>query len=433
MGIATRVVNAIRGKRDQVRRPRPGQVVEATALDRWREYPADGLTPSQLVTILRAADEGSIEQAMALFEQMEEKDAHLYSVANTRRLSVTGLEWQILSAAEVRDGVDRSAAEASADYCREILADIERFDEILQHLSLALGKNIALAENVWEYRAGELRLVDMVPVSFDRLAFDDMGNPRVLTKDEPYDGIELLPNKFVVHAPHAVSGHPMRGGLLRVSALSYLGKHFAMKDWLVFAEIFGMPLRVARYESSATPEEKRELLTMLQSLGADAAGIFSKAVELELLEAGHGKAPPPYENICSFFNRELSKAWLGQTLTVEMSGSSSLRYSSGPSVHNEVRLDLRQDDMAKEARTIRRDVLGSITRMRFGPEAPVPFFRRKLDVPRDLRELADVLNVAVNDLKMDVPACWAHNTLGIPTADEGETTLSGSGVVNKNR
>ena len=247
-----------------------------------------------------------------------------------------------------------------------MLAGIERFDEALQHLSLAIGRNIAVAENVWEFVGGELRLVDIVPVAFDRLTFDAAGQLRILTEEAPYDGIELPPDKFVVHTPHAVSGHPMRGGLLRASAVAYLGKHFAMKDWMVFAEVFGMPVRIARYEPSATPEEKRELLNMLQSLGADAAGIFSKAVELQLLEAGRGKTPPPYERMCDFFNRELSKAWLGETLTVETTGAGLERSSGGPSVHNEVRLDLRQDDIASEGRTIRRDVLRPLVRLRFG-------------------------------------------------------------------
>jgi len=421
MGLKTRIVNALRRGSDEMRRPRPGQVVRTMELDRWRDYPADGLTPSQLVTILRAADEGAIDQAMALFEQMEEKDAHLYSVANTRRLAVTGLGWQIVSAAQVREGVDRTAADEAADYCREVLADIDRFDETLQHLALALGRNIAVAENVWEGQNGALRLVDIVPVSFDRLTFDDVGVPRILTEEEPYQGIELLPNKFVVHTPQAVSGHPMHGGLLRVSALAYLGKHFVMKDWLVFAEVFGMPIRVARYEPSATPAEKRELLSMLQSLGTDAAGVFSKAVELQLLEAGQGKAPPPYENMCRFFNRELSKAWLGETLTVDIEGQSGV--FSAAQIHNEVRLDLRKDDIVKEGRTIRRDVLAPVTRLQFGPDAPVPFFQRQLDPPRDLRELADVLNVAANDLRMDIPARWAHDALGVPMAQEGEPVL----------
>lgn len=425
MGLTMRIVNALRGRGELMRRPRPGQVVGPEGVERWREYPADGLTPSALARILRAADEGAAEQALALFEQMEEKDAHLYSVASTRRLALTGLRWQVVSAAEAREGVDKQAADASAAYCREVLGRIDRLDEVLQHLSLATGRNIAVAELVWDTTGGQLALVDVVPVSFDRLTFDGDGGPRVLTRDAQYEGIELPPNKFIVHAPHAVSGHPMRGGLLRATALAYLGKHFAMKDWLIFAEVFGMPVRIARYEPSATAEEKRELLAMLQSLGADAAGIFSKAVEIELLEAGRGAAPPPYEHLCDFMNRELSKAWLGQTLTVEAAASHAGPTSIAPKIHNDVRTDLLQDDIVKEGRTIRRDLLGPITRMRFGPDAPVPFFTRRIERPRDRQELAEVLGVAVNELGMRVSARWAHEALGVPTASEGDSVLSG--------
>jgi phage gp29-like protein len=424
MGLMTRIVNAVRG-RGVVERPRVGQMVQPMSADGWRDYPADGLTPSRLVSILKAADTGSADQALALYEQMEERDPHLYSVANTRRLAVSGLRWQVLSAAEVREGVDRVAADEAAAYCRESLAAIEGFDEVLQHLGLAVGRNIAVAENVWEADGSGLRLADIVPVNFGRLAFDDAGRPRVLTAEEPYNGIELPPGKFVVHTPQTVSGHPMRGGLLRVSAIAYLGKHFAMKDWMIFAEVFGMPVRVARYDASATPEEKRELLRMLQTLGSDAAAIFSKAVELELLEAGRGATAPPFESMCDFFNRELSKAWLGQTLTVEMQTGGGGMNAAGPNIHNEVRLDLRQDDILKEGRTIRRDVLGPLTRLRFGSDAPTPFFRRQFEPPRDLRELADVLKVAVSELGMQVPSRWAHDALGVPAAAEGEKVLAG--------
>ncbi len=92
MRLAKWVVNAVRGR--AVERPRPGQVVRPMEIDRWRDYPADGLTPAQLAAILRAADEGAVEQAMALFEQMEEKDAHLHCVAATRRLAVPPM-WKV--------------------------------------------------------------------------------------------------------------------------------------------------------------------------------------------------------------------------------------------------------------------------------------------------------------------------------------------------
>ena len=56
-----------------------------------------------------------------------------------------------------------------------------------------------------------------------------------------------------------------------------------------------MPVRIARYEPSATAEEKRELLEMLDSLGSNASGIFSRAVELQIVEANRGTLGPPWQ------------------------------------------------------------------------------------------------------------------------------------------
>lgn len=414
------IVNAVGGA---LRPPRPGRAVFPRSEDAWRSYPADGLTPSRLAAILRQADAGDLDEPMQLFEQMEEKDAHLFSVANTRRLALTGLDWCVLSASDVRPGVDAALADETAAYCREALADVEGFDAALQHLSLALGRNLSVAELVWDVIDGRLRLVEVAPVDFARLMFDDTGALRILTADEPFDGIPISANKFVVHSPHSVSGHPTRGGLLRVTALSFIAKQFAVKDWLVFAEVFGMPVRVARYHPSATPSEKRELLEMLRSLGSDSAGVFSKAVDLEIVQTPRTATSAPYEHMAQFFNNEMSKAWLGQTLTVDTAGASGT--FAAAAVHDRVRGDLREDDMRKEARTIRQQVLRPMVALRFGPDAPVPFFRRRPKPVSDLKELAGLLSSAVNNLGMRVSSAWAHESLGIPQAGEGETVLSG--------
>ena len=274
MSWTRRFVNAVRG--GTASRPRAGRVVFPRREDSARDYVSSGLTPSSLIAILREADDGSLSSAMQLFEEMEEKDAHLFSVANTRRLALTGREWQIVGATNVGDGADLELAGEAASYCHEVLARIDRFDEVLQHLSLAIGRNIAVAELVWEPREVGLALVEIVPVDFSRIAFDELDRLRILTEAEPTDGISLPPNKFIVHTPHATSGHAQRGGLLRATALAYLAKNLALKDWMIFAEVFGMPVRIARYEPSATTEEKKEMIEMLESLGSNAAGIFSR-------------------------------------------------------------------------------------------------------------------------------------------------------------
>jgi len=419
-----RIVNVLRaGSAD---RPRVGQVVFPRREDSIRDYPSAGLTPSRLLAILREADDGSLSGPMQLFEEMEEKDAHLYAVANTRRLALTGLEWQVISAVDVIEGIDRGAADEAAAYCRSVLAGLDAFDEVLQHLSLAIGRNIAIAEVVWDVTSGELRPVDLVPVDFTRIIFDEVDRPRILTEDEPRDGIELPPHKFIVHAPHSVSGHPQRGGLLRVTAMVYLAKNLALKDWMIFAEVFGMPVRIARYEPNATAEEKRELLSMLESLGSNAAGIFSRAVELQVIEANRGSPGPPYRQLVEFLNREMSKAWLGQTLTTDTTEQGGSFAASR--VHDMVRQDVLADDIRKEGRTIRRDLLGPMTRLRFGPDAPVPCFRRKLKQPVDTTQLASVLDVAVNRLGVSVPLGWVHEALGIPLAEKDGATVPGAGA-----
>ena len=66
-----------------------------------------------------------------------------------------------------------------------------------------------------------------------------------------------------------------------------------------------------------------------------------------------------------------------------------------------------------------------MAQLKFGMDVPVPHSRRKLERPRDLRELADVLAVAANELGIQVPRRWAHQMLGIPEPTEAEEVLKG--------
>jgi len=435
MNAFKRLIHAIRRPMSP---PAPGAIIRPRREDAQRDYPADGLTPQRLVSILREADAGSLSAALALYEQMEEKDAHLYSVAHTRRLAVTGLAWEIVSAAELpgwsagrramRDRgatmpMDRALADEAAAYCQDALRNTAGVEEAFDHLALALGRNVSVVELIWDAAIDGPRLVELTPVAFERLTCDDLGDLRLLTDAEPNDGIPLPPDKFIVHRPHSMSGVPARGGLGRVTALAYLAKHFAIKDWLIFAEVFGMPVRIARYAPNATPEEKKELLTMLKQLGADATAVFSKAVEVEVVQSRVPGETNLYENLCVYFDREISKAWLGQTLTTD---TARVRATLGAATaHAEVRRDIRDDDLRKEARTVRRDLLTPLTRLKFGPDAPVPHFRRIVDLSSEPKKLADVLATAVNDLGVKVPSRWAHAALGLPEAREGEETLRG--------
>lgn len=319
-------------------------------------------------------------------------------------------------------GQDASLAEAAAEYCRETLECVGGFDAALRHLASAIGYGIAVCELVWERG----RLADVVPVPHSRLVADphEPWRLRVRTEEDAALGVPLdaLPNKWIVHRPNAQPGRHFDGGLLRASALLYLAQNLSLKDWLVYSQIAGMPLRVARYEPGTPEADRAALLKMLEKLGTDAVAVVSRQAELSLLEPRGGDKP--YQAIQDYCNTEITILWLGQHLTTDVRTSGS---RAAAEIHDRVREDLLVGDIAEEAATIRRDLLTPLTRARFGETAPVPLLRRSLMQSVDTRVLAETLSRAVRELGLRVPKRWAHRALGIPEPRADEAVLAEGG------
>lgn len=396
----------------------------------WRQdsahtYPTVGLTPGRLVAVLQAADAGFPRTQFELYAEMLQKWPRLAAVENTRRLALTGLEWEVLPPPGAEQGPTRAdMAVEVADYCRATLLRIDRFREVLDHLATAIGYGLAVAELVWERG----RLVDLVPVPHGRLIADpeQPWRLRVLTEDEPTRGVPLdaQPNKWLVHQPTAAgrrAGRPFEGGLLRASAGLYLAQNLSFKDWLIYSQIAGMPVRVAQFEPGTPEADQQQLLRMLEALGTDAVAVFGKNVELKVFDAAR-PGQRPYEALQDYCNNEVTILWLGQHLTTDVRSTGS---RAAAEIHDRVREDLLVDDIAQEGHTIRRDLLTPLVRARFGDGVPVPLFRRSLVQSVDTKTLAETLAVAVNRLDRAVPRQWAHQALGIPVPREGEGVLSG--------
>ena len=79
----------------QTPRPESREVAAAQVTDKYSEYPSDGLTPVRLAEIFKEADAGDVLRQAELFEEMEEKDPHLFSQLQTRKNAVTGLDYEV--------------------------------------------------------------------------------------------------------------------------------------------------------------------------------------------------------------------------------------------------------------------------------------------------------------------------------------------------
>ncbi len=368
-------------------RPDVREISIATVRDRWSSYPSSGLTPERLAGIFRQADNGDAYRQAELFEEMEEKDAHLASQFQIRKLAVQGLAWEVIPAP------NSGAARETAAFCRSFLENLADFDEHILDLLDALAKGYSMMEILWDVSGGEVRIKSLKWIHPKKITFSESLTPRVITDEAPVCGIDPQPFKFVYHRCRTRSGYDTRAGIMRVCAWMYLFKNFAVKDWVGFAEVYGMPLRVGKYEPGASRADRDALLHAVRSLGADAAGIISKSTEIEFIEAQKGSSLNVYESLTAFCDAQMSKAILGQTLSSEPGGGKGQGSYALGRIHSEVRQDLVEADCNALAKTITQQILRPLVGFNFGWDAPVPGFRFLCEPPEDLRAIAEVYRI----------------------------------------
>jgi phage gp29-like protein len=124
-------------------KPDTREIAAVSLEDRWSSYPSVGLTPGGLGAIFQEADLGAVRQQMELFEEMEEKDAHLASLLQTRKLSVLSLDYEVLPYANTPE--DEHIAEAVG----EVVFGIPDLENAFLDLLDAIGKGFALMEIIW--------------------------------------------------------------------------------------------------------------------------------------------------------------------------------------------------------------------------------------------------------------------------------------------
>jgi len=401
----------------EVKRPDTRDLAVATIRDRWSDYPSSGLTPQKLAAIFKEADGGDVRRQAELFEEMEEKDAHLSSQFQIRKLAVQGLEYEITPWAE------DAQAKKIADFCDEVISDLVDWDDHILDFLDALPKGYSMHEILWDVSASENRIRGLRWVHPKKVTFYNSLTPRVLTEDDNLNGIDPPPFKFAYHRYKARSGYDTRAGILRVCGWMYLFKNYDVKDWIAFAEVYGMPLRVGRYETGASPEDKKALINAIRSLGSDAAGIISKSTEIEFVEAQKYGSINVYEGLARWCDEQMSKAILGQTLTSEASGQNGSGSRALGEVHNEVRSDLVKADCKALAKTVRQQILRPLVGFNFGWDTPAPGFRFLYEESEDLKALAEVYG-KLWAIGFDVSQEHIAERFQVPIRKDGETPLS---------
>ena len=384
--------------------------------DRYSSYPSNNLSPVKLARIFRESDTGDIYRLMELFEELEGKDTHLFSQFQTRKNAVIGVEWEIMAASQEKKDLE------VAGFVEDVLYGRLDMEDIMLDLLDALEKGFSVMEILWNVEDGRA-YPDLVWREPKKFRFGDYQELRLLNEDDMAAGILLPPNKFVVHRYKARSGRPNRAGIMWVVSWMTLFKNYTVKDWLAFSEVYGMPIRLGKYDTSASEEDKEALMRAILSMGSDAAGVINKETEVEFVEATRGEGEL-YENLAKFCNAEISKAILGQTLTTEVGVGGGSRALG--ETQNEVRRDLMVSDAKNLAKTLNRDLIRPLVLFNFGAETPCPKLKFKTEEPEDTKQAVGTLKELVS-MGLPVSRSYVYERFGIPIPQDGEELLEPKG------
>jgi phage gp29-like protein len=377
----------------------------------WTDSVAGGLDPGKLAALLKSANEGDNHDFLILAEEMEERDGHYASVLGQRKRAVSGIEPIVTPASD--DATDKEIAEAV-----ENLMQAPNFADMVDDLLDGIAKGYSAVETIWETGADRWTPSEYIHRDPRHFQFDKRtGRELRIREDGNEDGLELNPYGWIVHRPKLKSGLTVRGGIARIAAWCFMLKAYTLQDWAAFLEVFGMPLRLGRYDDNASAEEKRILLRAVRDLGSDAAAIIPKGMEIDFVEAKGGQGNAVFGAMTEYLDKQMSKAIIGQTMTTD-EGSSR----SQSETHDEVRGDIKRADARQMGTTINRALIAPFVGLNWGWEYVPPTVSFPVEDPEDIEALTKSLGTLV-PLGLRVSAADVNKRMGFRVPDKGEQVL----------
>lgn len=374
------------------------------------EHQASGLTPGKLARLLRTSLQGDPQAYLELAEDMEERDLHYAGVLSARKLQVAGLEITVEAASDDANDVE------NADMVRAFV-ERDAFESELVDMLDAIGKGFSATEIIWETSESQWNPVALKWRDPRWFRFDDNDGETLLLRDVGGD-VALAPYKWIVHQAKAKSGLPIRGGLARAVCWTFMFKSFTMKDWAIFCEAYGQPLRLGKWGENASEKDKDVLLEAVANIGVDYSAIVPASMTVEFIKADIAGSHELYEKRCNFLDQQVSKVVLGQTGTTDAIAGG---YAVGK-VHDSVKADIERSDAKQLRASLNRDFVVPYISLNKGPQKAYPTIRigrpQEVDLEKYMKNVTGFVNLGGK-----VGMSKVRDKLGIEDPDKDEELL----------
>ncbi len=396
---------------------------------------AINLSPGQIRSWLLQAEDGDITAAYNLWEEMEKRDGRLGAHLRTRKMGVLSLDYDITPP----DGLeDDTQAQEMAAYCREIIGDIgstpppgkplEGIRSGLFNIVDAIGKGFSALEIDWETSSDEWKPVWLHYRPQRWFTVKD-GTTLMLRGENYNDDQTLNPRNWIIHASQAQSGFVQDWPLLRSCLRPFIMRHYSVKDWLAFAEIYGVPPRFGHLPEGVNWDDplRRDMEQALAAMGTDMSGVLPHGAEIDFPQLQNGEGAI-FEKILDKADEDMTLSILGQLATSSEGGG-----WSRDNAQEAVRKDLLKSDAKDLDDTLTQMLLRPIVELNHGEDAPVPRWHTTIEEAKDLSELSEVIGNLV-EAGAQIPASYVYNEFDIPAPEDGEDVLtpqSARGIMNE--
>jgi phage gp29-like protein len=389
---------------------RAGVADGARGIDTYNSHPAIGLTADILLSHYREAERGVPLRQFDTFDNLIEVDGHLRGLVGGRIESVSGADWTLKAGRQ-----DRPSELAAAEL-EERLRNHLGFREFIEHHLEAPHYGVAASNTLWD-----LDEALVVPIEFRNAAHRRLASPSAEEAGEIWlvngtttrDLVALEPGLWAVSRYRG--RNPWAAGLMRTAAWWAMFKRWSVRDWQVFAEMFGLPLAIGYYEEGASLESRRALEDVVSAIGEDGYAVLSNLTELVIKDtARSGDSSTGYPHIAALAEAQMSKLIAGATLTTDVGGKGS--YALG-TVHESRAYNLARADARRVEEMFVRDIGRWFCEWNGFDRAAPP--RLKIQITRDNLERAQVLEVIGQVVDLDEDQIREEFSLRTPAPGKG--------------
>ncbi|MCK9282261.1 MAG: DUF935 domain-containing protein [Melioribacteraceae bacterium] len=253
-------------------------------------------------------------------------DPHVMAAVQQRKMQVLQMGWEL-----------------EYDFSPKIKNEVAQFlDEleiqrIISSLLDSLFFGFSVSEIYWKIINKKFVPVDLIDKPQDYFLFDNDNKLKL----RPFasgiyhfgSGIDLPDYKFILSQNKPTFDNPYGEKLLSRCYWNVSFKRSVIEYWQLLTERYGVPFLVGRYPAAASEEEKNSMLDQLYSMIENNIALLKEGNQVEFLSNSKNDVGGLFDHLINFHNREISKAILSVTATVEVQQYGNYKTSQ---VHKEM-------------------------------------------------------------------------------------------------